>query len=215
MVKRRCLLLLSTAPACTHVSSWTHSQGLVRDVNHCMLSVIDWIQLAALDVDSLDFEDNPTDDISCSQGEAFSCRQIGSCIDRMCLTVTCAFHFQQRLLRFSVWSSAVLAWARLLASSSSCGAPERSQPPLRLALDSGDWKLSSSGRHPCPFCSLAFPLTLVLPSSSLCSASRSNRGLHECVVFLEHLRGVEFIKELKEPSISGLCFSIEADMGQI
>ncbi|WZZ71203.1 hypothetical protein YC2023_082573 [Brassica napus] len=70
-----------------------------------------------------------------------------------------------------------------------------------------------------PFCSLAFPLTLVLPSSSLCGASRfswecieSNRGLHECVVFLEHLRGVEFIKELKEPSISGLCFSIEADL---
>ncbi|CAN6802327.1 unnamed protein product [Brassica oleracea var. botrytis] len=32
-----------------------------------MLSVIDWLQLAALDVDSLDFEDNPSDDISCSQ----------------------------------------------------------------------------------------------------------------------------------------------------
>ncbi|KAF3591966.1 hypothetical protein DY000_02022563 [Brassica cretica] len=42
--------------------------------------------------------------------------------------------------------------------------------------------------------------------------TESNRGLHECVVFLEHLRGVEFIKELKEPSISGLCFSIEADL---
>ncbi|KAF2552198.1 hypothetical protein F2Q68_00034676 [Brassica cretica] len=132
MVKSRCLLLLSTAPACTHASSWTHSQGLVRDVNHSMLSVIDWLQLAALDVDSLDFEDNPSDDISCSQGEAFSCRQMGSSIDRMCLTVTCAFHFQQRLLRFSVWSSFVLAWASLLASSSSYGAPERSQPPLSM-----------------------------------------------------------------------------------
>ncbi|CAF2158399.1 unnamed protein product [Brassica rapa] len=32
-----------------------------------MLSVIDWLQLAALDVDSLGFEDNPSDDISCSQ----------------------------------------------------------------------------------------------------------------------------------------------------
>lgn len=39
--------------------------------------------------------------------------------------MTCAFHFQWRLLLFSVWSSAVLAWARLPASSSSCGAPER------------------------------------------------------------------------------------------
>ncbi|KAF3486043.1 hypothetical protein F2Q69_00053494 [Brassica cretica] len=156
MVKRRCLLLLSMAPACTHASSWTHSQGLVRGsllkldvaassspqryrlvpvrlaglvlkvssellfsswskggakahrsedlyfLGHetSVLSVIGLLQLAALDVDSLGFEDNPSDDISCSQDEAFSCR-------------------------FSVWSSAVLAWARLLASSSSCGAPER------------------------------------------------------------------------------------------
>ncbi|KAF2554655.1 hypothetical protein F2Q68_00012950 [Brassica cretica] len=51
--------------------------------------------------------------------------RMGSCIDRMRVTVTCAFHFQRRLLRFSVWFSAELAWARLLASSSSCGAPER------------------------------------------------------------------------------------------
>ncbi|KAF3612081.1 hypothetical protein DY000_02044515 [Brassica cretica] len=133
MVKRRCLLLPSTAPACTRASSWTRSQGLVRASLlqlDLLLSVIALVFKELHSPSVLHFPSSKLQQIlfcllDVSAASFVSPSRMGSCIDRMRVTVTCAFHFQRRLLRFSVWFSAELAWARLLASSSSCGAPER------------------------------------------------------------------------------------------
>ncbi|KAF2546237.1 hypothetical protein F2Q70_00019484 [Brassica cretica] len=77
-----------------------------------VLLVIDWLQLAVLDVDYLGFEDNPSDDISCSQDEAFSCRlqQILFCL----LDVSAASFVSPSRMGSCIDPS-----------SSSCGAPER------------------------------------------------------------------------------------------